>query len=97
MFNCTQNFYKLAFNEFVACYFICFLYFDSSFFQEEEIEALAAIYGDEWVAIDSELRKYHIKISDEKSQNIILMEVGKKKKGSSFWVLCRMLLLYFQF
>nr|XP_022345694.1 protein IMPACT-like isoform X1 [Crassostrea virginica] len=43
--------------------------------QEEEIEALAAIYGDEWVAIDSELRKYHIKISDEKSQNIILMEV----------------------
>ena len=67
------------------------------FFQEEEIEALAAIYGDEWVAIDSELRKYHIKISDEKSQNIILMEVGKKKKGSSFWVLCRMLLLYFQF
>lgn len=54
------------------------------FFQEEEIEALAAIYGDEWVAIDSELRKYHIKISDEKSQNIILMEVGKKKKGLHF-------------
>lgn len=44
-------------------------------FQDEEIEALAAIYGDDWEVVDSESRKYHIRISDEKLKNAILMEV----------------------
>eukprot|EP00105_Crassostrea_gigas_P039562 XP_019923710.1 PREDICTED: protein IMPACT-like isoform X3 [Crassostrea gigas] len=44
--------------------------------QEEEIEALAAIYGDDWEVVDSESRKYHIRISDEKLKNAILMEVS---------------------
>lgn len=48
-------------------------------FQEEEIEALAAIYGDDWEVVDSESRKYHIRISDEKLKNAILMEVCIKK------------------
>lgn len=49
-------------------------------FQDEEIEALAAIYGDDWEVVDSESRKYHIRISDEKLKNAILMEVCIKKK-----------------
>lgn len=44
--------------------------------QDEEIEALAAIYGDDWEVVDSESRKYHIRISDEKLKNAILMEVS---------------------
>lgn len=48
-------------------------------FQDEEIEALAAIYGDDWEVVDSESRKYHIRISDEKLKNAILMEVCIKK------------------
>lgn len=52
-------------------------------FQDEEIEALAAIYGDDWEVVDSESRKYHIRISDEKLKNAILMEVCIKKKTIS--------------
>lgn len=48
-------------------------------FQEEEIEALAAIYGDDWEVVDTESRKYHIRISDEKLKNAILMEVCIKR------------------
>nr|XP_034339051.1 protein IMPACT-B isoform X2 [Crassostrea gigas] len=44
--------------------------------QDEEIEALAAIYGDDWEVVDSESRKYHIRISDEKLKNAILTEVS---------------------
>lgn len=44
--------------------------------QDEEIEALAAIYGDDWEVVDNELRKYHIRILDEKLKNAILMEVS---------------------
>lgn len=53
-------------------------------FQDEEIEALAAIYGDDWEVVDSESRKYHIRISDEKLKNAILMEVCIKKTHKHF-------------
>lgn len=63
-------------------------------FQDEEIEALAAIYGDDWEVVDSESRKYHIRISDEKLKNAILMEVCIKKKNHKHFSLILHLKLY---
>lgn len=48
---------------------------DNKTIQDDEIEALSAIYGDDWVTIDSESRNYCIKIKDENSENVILMEI----------------------
>ncbi|XP_048744451.2 protein IMPACT-B-like isoform X2 [Ostrea edulis] len=44
--------------------------------QDEEIEALSAIYGDDWVIVDSDSKKYGIKVADENSANMIFMEVS---------------------
>lgn len=44
---------------------ICSLFQKTNFFQNEEIEAMAAIYGEEWCVIDDCAKIFCIRISDD--------------------------------
>ena len=53
----------------------CHCYFCS---QNEELEVLQSIYGEEWVCINEETREYRMTISDETHAESIILEVSEE-------------------